>query len=772
MSLMELLAPAGNKASLIGAINAGANAVYLAGKKFGARAFSDNFDEEDLIDSIRYAHLRGVFVYVTVNTLIFDDEVEELLEFTDFLVKNHVDAFIIQDLGIMDLLIKRYPTLEIHASTQMNIHNINQVKFLKELGVKRIVMARETPLSVIRHIKKNVDIEIEVFIHGALCVSYSGNCLMSSMQGGRSGNRGECAQPCRLTYKLIKENQTISDQSYLLSTKDLMTLEYMNELIEAGVDSFKIEGRMRKPEYVIQSVLSYRKAIDNYVNHFQMNFMSEVDRLKRVFNREYTKGYILNEDPKNINNQFRPNHLGVPIGTVINYKDNKATIQLIDSLSINDGYRIIGETDYGNLVSRILIGNKLVKKAEKTDIIQLDLTESVSKGSLVVKTLDSELETDLSGYLNENYKCIGLKGVASVSVNQRFIFELTDGNHFVKVSSENILEKAVQAPVTEEQIIEQLSKLGNTPFFFNSLQVNTDNQSFIPIKTINEIRRSALNEIMLKRLERINHQIILDPDLGDSRFVSSPSGIIVKVIKPEQLEAAIERKISTIYYEDTMHLNQDYDCELLPIIKRIQSQKIDYIKEKSVVNEIGSLYENKYPLIANEFLNITNIYTAHLLSKYHVETVTLSPELSRKNLLAFSKRYQEKFCAIPNLELVVYGHIDLMITKYCPIAKTFKTQTNCHLCEDNQYYLQDRLGQKMPLINDGNCNLRILNAKAINLIDYIDEIKNSGINNLRLDFTVEDKNEVIKIIKNFQNQLSSDRIRLNTKAYTTGRYLG
>ena len=216
MKKIELLAPAGSQESLIGAINAGANAVYLAGKRFGARAFSNNFDDENLIEAIHYAHLRGVFVYVTINTLIFDDEVEELLSFTDLLVKNQVDALIVQDIGMMDLLTKRYPNTDIHASTQMNVHNINQAKMLKSLGVKRIVMARETPLSVIRQIKKTVDIELEVFVHGALCVSYSGNCLMSSMQGGRSGNRGQCAQPCRLTYKLIKENQAISDQSYLL----------------------------------------------------------------------------------------------------------------------------------------------------------------------------------------------------------------------------------------------------------------------------------------------------------------------------------------------------------------------------------------------------------------------------------------------------------------------------------------------------------------------------------------------------------------------------
>ncbi|MDX9691905.1 MAG: peptidase U32 family protein, partial [Acholeplasmataceae bacterium] len=204
---MEILAPAGSMETLIGAINAGAQAVYLAGRRFGARAYAANFSDEELIQAINYAHLRGVFVYVAVNTMIYDDEISELTEYTDFLVINHVDALIVQDLGVMHLLRKRYPDLEIHASTQANAHSLDQVRFLKELGIKRVVLARETSLDIIKQIKKQIDIEIEVFVHGALCVCFSGNCLMSSMIGGRSGNRGECAQPCRLPYALIKDQK-------------------------------------------------------------------------------------------------------------------------------------------------------------------------------------------------------------------------------------------------------------------------------------------------------------------------------------------------------------------------------------------------------------------------------------------------------------------------------------------------------------------------------------------------------------------------------------
>ena len=771
MKTIELLAPSGNLDSLIGAINAGANAVYLAGKRFGARAFSNNFDDENLIDAIHYAHLRGVFVYVTINTLIFDDELDELIKFTDMLVKHHVDALIIQDFGMIDLLSKRYPKIDIHASTQMNVHNINQAKILKELGVKRIVMARETPLTTIRQIKKTMDIEVEVFVHGALCVSYSGNCLMSSMQGGRSGNRGQCAQPCRLPYRLFKDDQSISDQSYLLSTKDLMTIEYIDQLIESGVDSLKIEGRMRKAEYVVQSVLSYRKAINSYHKKQKMSFQEEVNRLKRVFNREYTKGYIMSEEPNQINNNFRPNHLGVPIGTVINYQNNRATIQLSDSLEVKDGFRIIGESDFGDQVSRIISRNKIVKHADAQEIIQLDVPEFVSKGSLVVKTLDYELEKSLSLFLNDTYKAVGLSCEVYAFINQPIKLIISDDTHQVTLHSEGIIERAMHTPVIENKIIEQISKLGQTPFYFNPLKVKTDNECFIPLRLLNELRRQAIEEISLLRIKREEPVIIKDTDLGQSSFKQNSFQLIANVTNEEQLSAVKEKKIKTIYYNDNLIIKNDFNFDLIPVLKRIEFHPKLITNKTSVIDEIGSLFGHKNEMISNTFLNVTNIYTAHLLSKYHVSRITLSPELSRERLIAFADNYKKRFLQYPNLELVVYGRIDLMISKYCPIAKTYKTRVNCHLCEMNQYYLQNRLGSKFPLVNDGNCNIRVLNSKPLNLIEYIDELRLANINTIRLDFTTEKYHDVTHLIKTYQQVLNGGKMLLNSEEFTKGRYL-
>ena len=772
MKKIELLAPSGSKESLIGAINAGAHAVYLAGKRFGARAYAANFEEDDMISLIRYAHLRGVFVYVAINTLIFNDEVKDLLEYTDFLVNQDVDAFIVADLGMISILAKRYPNVEIHASTQVNTHNIHQVKFLKELGVKRIVMARETPLDVIKQIKKNVDIEIEVFVHGALCVCYSGNCLMSSMIGGRSGNRGECAQPCRLPYKLYKGPQLVADESYLLSTKDLMTLEYVDALIDAGVDSFKIEGRMRKPEYVIQTVLSYKKAIQAYQERKVIQLENEILKLKKVFNREYTKGYILEEKPNEINNDYRPNHLGVELGTVIDYKDNKAIIKLVDTLEINDGYRIIGTKDYGNIVSRILKNDSIVKKAFPNEVIKIDVTEKIEVGSKVLKTLDSNLESSLAMYLDENYKTISLKGEVSAYIGEYLIIDVTDSNYHVSFSSKDVLEKASTKSVTKEQIIDQISKLGNTPFYFSELVVRTDDQSFIPIKVLNELRRQAIDEIkMLRELDRRKHQII---EINEQKIENKPFHfeLIAKVTTKEQFDQVNQMGIKTIYFEDTIGMKSNQE-DVYKVRKRILQHGSDIINEPSVIHEIGSLLQNpkQLPLIADEFFNVTNIYTANLLFKNHVNRVTLSPELSKERVFEFKELFTNKFNYVPNLELVVYGRVDLMISKYCPIAKTFKTKQNCHLCELNQYYLEDRMKSKFPLINDGNCNIRILNHKPLNLIEYINQIKLSGIEKIRLDFTTERIEEVREVIKSFNKAMMGESIHPNSKIMTYGRFL-
>ncbi len=301
MKKVELLAPAGDMEVLKAAIEAGCDAVYLAGKMYGARAFAGNFSNDELINAINYAHLYGVKVYVTVNTIVYEDEVDNFINYIKFIHKNNVDAILIQDLGMFDLIRKKFPNLEIHASTQMHIHNKEGALLAKKLGIKRIVIARETPIDVIKKIKEEVDIEIECFIHGALCVSYSGQCYMSALIGNRSANRGTCAQCCRRKYDLYDENNNkLNHDKYLLSTKDLLTLDNIDKIILSGVDSLKIEGRLKSKEYVYEVVSIYRKVIDNYyLKNKTLQLKENIITLKKLFNRSFTKGFILNENNNN-----------------------------------------------------------------------------------------------------------------------------------------------------------------------------------------------------------------------------------------------------------------------------------------------------------------------------------------------------------------------------------------------------------------------------------------------------------------------------------------
>lgn len=773
MHRVELLAPAGTKASFIGAINAGANAIFMAGQRYGARAFADNFSETELEESIFYAHTRGVEVFIVVNTLMFDNEIEALLSYTDTLVKHKIDALIVQDLGLIKLFCDRYPNTPIHASTQVNAHNIAHVKFLKSLGVKRVILARETSIDVIRQIKQEIDIELEVFIHGALCVSYSGNCLMSSILNKRSGNRGACSYSCRLPYELIKDDEVISESSYLMSAKDLMTIEYINELIEAGVDSFKIEGRMRKPEYVIQTVLSYRKAIDAYLENKTINTKEEISKLERVFNRDYTKGYMFNEIPKDINNSYRPNHVGIKAGVVLDYQKGFATIKLSESLRNGDGYRVIGEIDYGNDVTYMEDKTgKIIKEAYAGQTIKLEVKQKVIIGSDLYKTTDSALEKGLEIYLNTNYKVFPLKGYVKAYVDKKLTLSVSVGSKVLEVSSEEELAFAINQPTLEDSIMDSF-KLGDTPFYFEELIVYTDQLTFVPKKVISDLRRQMVE--MIYQTQTIRTERTIKPSVFHNGFVyNDQESLIVKVHTKDQMKAAIEAGIETIYYDDILDITGIEHSNLIPVKKRIYEQDSDYlIKGPSVINEIGMLIHNetKYPLYAEEFLNVTNIYTANVLSNFGVERITLSSELDAPLVSEFSNRYLTQFGGRPNLEMVIYGKKDLMISKYCPVAKSYGYKPNCKLCFKNQYYLKDQSNGKFALLNDGNCNMRIMDSMPVVLIDKIESLRNAHIKTFRLDFTTESSKQTKEIILSFKRALEGKVKALNILKFRTGRYV-
>lgn len=720
MKKIELLSPAGNMESLKAAIEGGCDAVYLGGKLFGARAFSNNFDNEELIEAIKYAHLYGVKIYVTVNTLIYESEVDRFMKYVDFLYRSNVDALIVQDIGMMDLIRKTYPKLELHASTQMHIHNIEGVKLVERLGLKRAVLARETDINTIKYIKENTNIELEIFIHGALCISYSGQCLMSSLIGNRSGNRGSCAGSCRQKYDLIVNNKKINKEEYLLSAKDLCSLEDIGKLIEIGVESLKIEGRMKSPEYVYTVTHLYRKAIDSYYQNKKVTIdEKELQDLKKIFNREHTKGFLFNSSNNEITNSYRPNHLGVEIGKVIDYKNGFINIKLSDNISINDGIRFIDD-DIGFVVTNIFKNRNKVKEAFKGDIISIPSKEKVTINSKVVKTTDYNLVKDIDNKINNRTRKVIIKGNLTAIVGEPLSLEITDGKNAVKVTG-NTVEKSINQPISRDRIREQIKKLGNTIYQLDDLAIDNDENIFIQIKELNDLKNRAIEELNSKRLyNNPQEKGLYKVNIPDFKRETNKN-IYLSTVK--QYEKIKNKDFHIIYLDQNIYDQINDDRKVLKL-ERVINNYQEY-GGKLLVGELGSV--NKYKnTITDWSLNVTNSYSVAFLHEQGVDCVTLSYELTDTQMKDLIDAYHERYHKHPNLEVIVYGKEEAMISKF-NLNKLYNVENS---------YLRDRFNNKYPIV-EVNGLMKIYNYKTRDLKDT-DKYFEMGINNIRYNILDEE----------------------------------
>ena len=700
MKKVELLAPAGNMENLKYAVMAGCDAVYLGLKKFGARAFSSNFSDSEFIEAVNYCHLYGVKVYVTLNTIIYDYEVEDFLKTVDFIHKNNVDAVLIQDLGMLDLVRKTYPNLEVHASTQMHIHNLDGVKVLEKLGIKRAVLARETSIDTIKYIKENSNIELEVFVHGALCVSYSGECLMSKFIGGRSGNRGECAGACRLSYDVVDDNNNILNKNkYPISTKDLNTIYYIDKLIESGVASLKIEGRMKSKEYVYMVVKLYRDTIDNYYKTGRV-IVNEDDliKLKKIFNREYTKGFLFNINNNELINSYRPNHMGVNVGKVLNYKNGYATILLTDHVSIGSGLRVLSKNnkDVGILVNEFYKNNKLVKDAYKNDIISIKVHDKVFKDDIVVITNDKSISNSIEDYIKNNKRKVLISGKVSCKLGN-ITLEVSDGVNNVVVSSNNVF-KSINKSTTKEDISIKLNKLLNTVYKFNSLDINIDSNLFIPLKEINGLKNDMVMLLNDKRLYKIN-------------YVKSKYDIDLPDFKKEEL--------ITCYTNNINNLDKKYDIVYTDnnCLPRVVDKYDNY--NNVMIGELGGF--NKCSNVTTDVsFNVVNSYAVAFLHSMGSSCVTLSYEMTDSDIENLVNSYINRYNKRPNLELIVYGYPVIMCSKYS-LNKEYNKDI---------LYLKDRFNNKFRVITKNN----IMYVYFYNKIDKYDKkYYEMGINRLRFN---------------------------------------
>jgi len=567
----ELLAPAGGMEALVAAVENGADAVYLGARAFSARGYASNFSEEELEKAIDYAHLRGVKIYVTVNTLLKEGEMESALILLSRLREMGTDAIIIQDLGLISLSRKYLPDLPLHASTQMTLHNSKGVAFEKELGIERVVLSREVSLEDISKIKEKNYAEIEVFVHGALCISYSGQCLLSSLIGGRSGNRGYCAQPCRKKYRLYCAGKQVKTSgSYLLSPKDLNTTSGLGALIEAGIESFKIEGRMKRPEYVAGVVRTYRRLIDRYLKNPAGYSVSEEEQetLTQLFNRGFTSGYFFGNPRGKLMSRENPHNRGIPAGTVVSYdtRTKRIRVKLSNSLRLGDGIMVENaETrpeDKGKIISSMYTERGPVYSAGKGETIEIPFDSRAPSGSTVYRTHDKKLMDSLkkeseAGALRPK---IPLFLTATIAPGKPARLEIKDSDsNTVTVESEYLVEKAERVPTSKAQVEKQLTKLGNTLYEAAELNASVEEDIFIPVGQLNDLRTKAVLQLENLRVSKWKRKPL------ENLQLSTPGEKKAKRIEETGRTEEIEKKGKTEEIEKTGEKDE---------IKEIKTQKL------------------------------------------------------------------------------------------------------------------------------------------------------------------------------------------------------
>lgn len=680
--MKELLSPAGNMKSLRAAIFGGADAVYVGMKEFSARKFAHNFTREEIIEAIRLCHLYGVRLYVALNTMIKDCEVDSFLELVDFLYLNGVDAFIIQDFGMIALLLEMYEDIEIHASTQFNNSNIQTINFLKELGVKRVVLARELTLNEIKQI--DVDIELEVFIHGALCISYSGNCLFSSMLGSRSANRGECTGCCRLPYELYHKEKKVKT-GYLLSTKELNTCSRFEELLTSNIMSFKIEGRMKSPEYVYFITKFYRNIIDGKGYTDQ-----DIETLKILFHREFTLGNLFQEQLMNCKS---PNHVGLKIGKVIGFKKDKIKIELDRTLYQEDGIRF-SKSGKGMIVNFLYNKNDLlVNHSENICYVKnqvgLDVLDDVYLTSS--KHLSDEL-------LNYSLRKVFITMKFTAYIGQKSRLTVSDGVHSITCYGE-VCEEAKSSPISKERIKQQLCKLGNTIYEVHHFEDDIQEQLFISIGGLNRLRRECLEKLEEVRcsFERKGKRKVYFPILN---VQCTKYDTIIVDNEQELLESL---HYARVYVRDIL-LFQQY--KTYPNIYFIEKE--NYFNQKSINRCLVHEYQSVNGSISDYSFNIGNIYSVYYLLKYGYSCVTLSVELTDQEVSSLIQKFYQQFCFYPNIEVVCLDRVELMLIK----------GNILDLIEGQEYQLVDFKKRSYPIYFDGR-NTHIDHYKL--LVRNIDE---------------------------------------------------
>lgn len=796
--MVELLAPAGSREALVAAVENGANAIYLAGNAFGARAYASNFDREALREAIHFAHLRKVAIHVTVNTIVADEEMGPLRDYLRFLYEAGADAVLVQDLGVARVAHETVPDLPLHASTQMSVSSLEGVRALAELGFTRVVLARELSLKEIRHICAHASVEIETFMHGALCVCYSGQCLMSSMIGGRSGNRGRCAQPCRLPYTLVDEKgqDVLGDKagSYLLSPRDLSTIDVIPDLIEAGVSSLKIEGRMKRPEYVATVVRTYREAIDTYyAGKGYAVTQEERDDLAQIFNRDFTTAYLEGRPGKAMMSDRRPNNRGLLIGRVTAYDWDRriVTVKLSGRLGLGDQVDFwvkVGGRVTATISALTDAKGRAVEEGQAGDTVSFAIPSAVRDHDRVFKVYDARLmerakETYASG---APVRRIPVAIEVRAAIGEPLTVTLCDAEgHRGEGRTDFIGEPARKRPLSEETVRKQVSRLGTSVYEMKSLHCDIAGEVMVPMSEINEARRKAveaLDALRLKEIEAREHRpepkftdriarptpkkahfLVAVDTLGkaEAALAAGADGILFggesyehRVIAPEEYERAwqMAREAGARIDFNTPRIVHDGQQKH---VERLLDAFAAFPPDAVHVHNIAMLALVRrltdFAIHADYSLISYNKQTLAFLKDYGASGATLSPELTAKEIRQLAKE-----SPLP-LTCIVHGRLELMVSNYCVTGSFLGGcgEGPCtQPCTRGHFALKDRKDALFPLAMDQFCHMHVLNSKVLSMMLHAMKFRAAGIETMQIEAKAMGEKEIAAIVKAYRKAMA------------------
>lgn len=768
--MAEILAPAGSLEGLMAAVNAGADAVYAGGSRFGARAYAENFTEAQLLEGMDYAHLHGRRVYLTVNTLLKEQELnEELYGYLRPYYENGLDGVIVQDIGVFSAIREWFPDLPLHASTQMTLMGPDGARLLKEMGASRIVTSRELSLKEIKEIHHAVEIEIESFIHGALCYCYSGQCLMSSMIGGRSGNRGRCAQPCRLPYREMKTGR----QEYLLSPKDICTLELLPDILEAGVYSLKIEGRMKRAEYAAGVTEVYRSCLDRCMSQGREGYRvspEEINQLMDLYNRGgFSRGYYQVKNGKEMMSVNRPNHFGTPGFQVIKKEKNRMLVEALEPLNPGD----VLENLSGNGKNAGLTWGFSTKKGEKQWI----------KGSFSGQSMDTvwrrTKNQELLERLHSQYVSAKIKekinGKLIISPGNPAILELNCKGAQVRLAGDTVLP-AQNRPLERGELKRRMEKTGDTPFMFAQLEILCGDNAFLPVQKINELRRDGLAQLTGQLLAPFRRKAegCAEPadEPADGAFMESAPALAVQVETMEQLEAEGVQEADELWL--SCHLAEQYGFSRVAGLCRSLKMKncrcvlvLPSVFRGKTAEKYRTYRKNGWLAEFDGFLlrNLDEVYFARSLPEHAVRYADFSlyawSGRARRELRALgihtdtvpvelnSRECRQRGAA--GSQLIIYGRLPLMVSAQC----TNRLQNGCTK-QPGCLWLKDRKGITFPVKNYCDyCYNVLYNSSPLCLFDCMEEIRRlNPTGGYRICFTTESAGEAGRVMELYRRGMS------------------